>query len=126
VVEQIKALSKNPEVIETTIETLNKQLKNRLPMLVSDKRRLQGEITKLREESKRLVAALAKGNGETSSIITERISEVEKSLAERNQRLSAVQDEMLKIDMETHCKSQRDNRVPSIRFHAAGAMYATT
>jgi len=101
VVEQIKEFSKAPEMIEKTIRAVNEQYKSKLPLLLSEKKRLQNDTIHLQAEAKRLVAAISSGSGESGRIVSERLAEIEKEIESMNQRLAAVKDEMIKIDLQT-------------------------
>lgn len=100
VVERIRDIGKDPNLAEATICRVADTVNDKKPRLLNEQRRLQLDIPRLNEETKRIVNALGSGNGNTATIITERLTEIETSIEAKNRRLTEIKDELLKIERD--------------------------
>ena len=101
VVERIRGIGNNPKLVEETIHKMQSEYEKIRRMHEADRNRLRQDITKLVDERKRLFSALGNSEGNTSRAITERVSDVESTIEERNQKLAAVKARIARIE-STH------------------------
>jgi len=101
VVERIRGMGTDPELVEATIASVQNELQKKKPGLLAEKHRLERDIQKTQTESRRLVDALGRGTGESSRIIAGRLSEMEGNLDVMNRRLTQIKEELIQLEMET-------------------------
>jgi len=101
VVERIRGMGTDPELVEATIASVQNELQKKNPGLLAEKHRLERDIQKTQTESRRLVDALGRGTGESSRIIAGRLSEMEGNLDVMNRRLTQIKEELIQLEMET-------------------------
>ena len=98
VVERIRGIGNNPKLVEETIHKMQRDYEKIRRMHEADRNRLRQDITKLEDERKRLFSALGNSEGNTSRALTERISDVESTIEERNQKLAAVKARIARVE----------------------------
>jgi len=98
VVERIRGIGNNPKLVEETIHKMQSEYEKIRRMHEADRTRLRQDITKLVDERKRLFSALGNSEGNTSRALTERISDVESTIEERNQKLAFVKARIARIE----------------------------
>lgn len=101
VVERIKEIGKDSSLVEATIKQVVEKRWNQKPAFMSERKRLQKDIERLTAEARRLVEALSHGNVSTSSVITEQIANIEAAIEEKSKRLTVINEELIKMELDT-------------------------
>jgi len=100
VVEQIRKLANDPDMVDRVFTEAEKQRKAKIPRLKAEQKRLQRERQHKQERIKELVAAIGKSS-ESISSLTESLHELESAAARIDQRLTEIQTELAAINHTT-------------------------
>lgn len=100
VVEKIRAIAKDPALIQETVRQVSRRAKERTKRLQAERRKLQRDLKKQRDELNGLLAALADANGGLSSA-TERLGELEQQKQKVAGRLAAIDSELAAVERST-------------------------
>jgi site-specific DNA recombinase len=100
VVQQIKIIGQDPELVDKVFAEAEKQRKAAKPRLEKEKRRLLRERQLKGGETSRLVAAIASAESPLSSV-TDQLREIEELVARIDQRLEEIQVELNQLESET-------------------------
>jgi len=101
VVEQIRKLARDPDLIREVFEESIRQRQEQLTRLESEHKRLGKQRQQKGEEIRRLVSAIS-GTSNPSPSLSERLAEMERQLADVDRRLSEI---------DTHASSLRDQSI---------------
>ena len=105
VVEQIRQLANNPEMVERVFAEAEKQRKANIPRLKAEHKRLHRERQHKQERIKELVGAVGKSS-ESISSLTESLHELESAVVRIDRRLAEIQTE---LDAINHTTIDRDD-----------------
>jgi site-specific DNA recombinase len=97
VVEQIRQLANDPEMVEQVFAEAEKQRKANIPRLKAEQKRLHRERQHKQERIKELVAAVGASAGPMASF-TESLHELESAVSQIDQRLTEIQTELDSIN----------------------------
>jgi len=100
VVEKIRAIAKDPALIRETVRQVRRRAKERKKRLQAERRTLQRDLKKQRDDMNGTLAALADGNGCPASA-TERLGELEEQKQKVERRLEAVEGELTAVERNT-------------------------
>ncbi len=101
VVECIKEIGKDSALVEATIRQVVEKRFGHKPAFIAERNRVKKDIERLTADARRLVDALAQGTVTSSSIITEQIANIEAVIEERNKRLTELNEELIKMELDT-------------------------
>lgn len=101
VVDHLRHLGRDPEVLRATLEADHAERESRRPELVAEARRLTSERARLEGDRRGLLDAIAGSNGGTATpVLVRRLEEVDASLAEADRRASEVADELRALEAD--------------------------
>jgi site-specific DNA recombinase len=100
IVEQIRQLANDPEMVEQVFAEAEKQRTANIPRLKAEQKRLHRERQHKQERMKELVAAVGASAKPVVSF-TERLHELESAVARLDQRLAGIQTELDSINHKT-------------------------
>jgi len=100
VVEQIRKLANDPEMVDQIFAEAEKQRKANIPRLKTEQKRLQRERQHKQERIKELVAAIGR-SPESISTLTKSLHELESVVARIDQRLAEIQTELDALNRTT-------------------------
>jgi site-specific DNA recombinase len=100
VVDQIRCIGKNPELVSRVLEQASAQLKKREDELSGEQRLLQNELKGYGAEIVRLTVSLSGGNG-NGSRLTERLAELNERIQSAEERLVAVSEQVAALGGQT-------------------------
>jgi len=98
VVEHIRAIGRDPEVLAATIEADRREREARKPELVAEARRLASEKARLETERRNLVDAVAQG-GDAPPVLVARLKEGDGLLADVERRAAEVRAELQALEL---------------------------
>ena len=112
VIEQLKELSRNEDLIYKTIDGINLTEKDRTQHLTDEHQKVQMDLKETKTRIKNIVDAIADGKG-TPVSLTEKLQELEKRKAELQEQLSKIQMELvnenlIRYDAELVIQSLKD------------------
>ena len=93
VVEQIRAIGRDPTLIAATIRQAQKQAKERIAQLKREKGRLERELRRHHTDVRKLVADVATSNGSTAA----RLGDLNERIRNTEQRMTEVREEVLAL-----------------------------
>ncbi len=98
VVDRIRALGRDPELVAKVIERAKKAQQEGIPPLRTEERAIAVELQKLKKEAARLVAALA---GSDSATTSGKLAEVERQVEQLKTRQAEIRDEIAALSKAT-------------------------
>ncbi len=101
IVERVRAMSKNPQLVRKTAERVQLERQKDVPALDAEKERLEEELARSRKEAKRLVAALAEQKNGDGKFITERLGELDARAGQIERRLTEIAEQVVNIERST-------------------------
>ena len=93
VVEQIRAIGRDPSLIAATIRQARKQTKEQIVQLESEKTRVRRELQRSRGQVRRLVADTASSNGSTAT----RLGDLNERIRIAERRLTEIREDSLAL-----------------------------
>ncbi|MFC1476201.1 recombinase family protein [Candidatus Zixiibacteriota bacterium] len=100
IVEQIRQLAADPEMVEQVFAEAEKQRQAKIPRLKTEQKRLQRERQHKQEKIKELVAAVGASSKPVASF-TENLRELESAVIRIDQRLTEIKTELTSINRKT-------------------------
>jgi site-specific DNA recombinase len=101
VVKQIRAIVERPEMLARVTGILQQQHSQRAPAIEQELAQLTGEHRRCREEGRRVLQAIGEGNTRQSSMVAERLSELDEQAHQLERRMAELRDELAVIENET-------------------------
>ena len=101
VVKQIRSVVEKPEMLARVTDILQQQHSQRAPAIEQELAQLTGEHRRCREEGRRVLQAIGEGNTRQSSMVAERLSELDEQALQLERRMAALRDELAVIESET-------------------------
>jgi len=100
VVEQIKRLARDPELVRSVFEEASRQQQASIPCLKAERTRIQRERQHQGQEIRRLVAAVAAADKPPPSL-NERLSQLEESVGVIDRRLGEIDSELAAVEQSS-------------------------
>ncbi|MCC6738240.1 MAG: recombinase family protein [Planctomycetia bacterium] len=100
VVDRIRALGRDPELVAEVIERARKTQQEGIPPLRAEERAISVELQKLKHEAARLVAALA-GPGDGSATASGKLADVERRVEQLKARQAEIRDKIAALSKAT-------------------------
>jgi site-specific DNA recombinase len=100
VVEQIRKLARDPDLARQVFQEASRQQQSSIPLLKAERTRLQRERQHQAQEIKRLVTVIGAADRPSPSV-TERLSQLEESVATIDRRLGEIDSELHSIAQST-------------------------
>ena len=100
VVEHVRAIGRDPDLVAATIEAAKAQFEERKPDLEAEARGLDQERGRLSTERRNLVDAVAAGEGAEAPALLERLGEVEQALQEATERAEEARAELTALEAQ--------------------------
>jgi site-specific DNA recombinase len=101
VVKQIRAIVERPEMLARVTDILQQQHSQRAPVIEQELAQLTAEHRRCREEGRRVLQAIGEGNTRQSSMVAERLSELDEQAHQLERRMAELRDELAVIESET-------------------------
>ena len=93
VVDQVRSIGQNPELIAATVKAAEAEAKAREPKLTAERRKLEQEVKKLAADRANLLKAIESGGSGISVLVT-RLGEVDEAHRKAQGRVTAIEDEL--------------------------------
>jgi len=100
VVDRIKDIGKNPELVEETLRQVTEAKKAKRDVLVAEKKRLRRELAKNQKEARRLLDIVT-SDKVPGSTITDRLTDHEEQIAKLELRTTEISDELVVLSQST-------------------------
>jgi site-specific DNA recombinase len=100
VVDHIRAIGKDPEVVLATLREAQRQLQAKLPALKAEKAALTAEVARQREERDRLVTLVASGH-DAAGAATDALAGLQESIGRKGARLAEIRIELRALKAAT-------------------------
>ena len=113
VVDHVRAIGRNPEMVAETLAAARRQVEARRPEVAAELEQAAGDRKRLEDERANLVAVAGAG-GDAPSAIVERLAEIDRERAELDARGQALQAERVGLDGAT--VDEADLRAALARF----------
>jgi site-specific DNA recombinase len=99
IVQRIKDLGEEPSLLREALQSAADQRTREKPLLEKEQRRLQVKLQNLKNDSRKLVDALAAGHGHEVKSITERLTQVDAEAADAERRLCEVRESLAQLEL---------------------------
>ncbi len=99
VVDQLREVGRDPAVLDATLAADRSGRDARRPELEAEARRLASKQGRLKAERENLVDAVAKGDGNASHVLLERVEALDEEVAGAGQRIEAVSGELAALEL---------------------------
>ena len=100
VVDQIRAIGKDPEIVLATLREAQRQLQAKLPALKAEKAALSADLARQREERDRLVKLIASRH-DTAGAATGALDGLQEAIGRKEARLTVIRVEMRMLKAAT-------------------------
>jgi site-specific DNA recombinase len=98
IVERIREIGRDPSVLEATLAADRRDREARQPELIAEARRLSAEKTRLENERRNIVEAIAQG-GKSASVLLRHLAEMDEDLERIGARAVEVRDELQALEL---------------------------
>ena len=98
VIDRIRAVGRDPSLVDETIAAAREQMKARKPELTKELKRIAKEVGKLDKKRDNLLAAIEKGNATTS--VGKRLRELEDTIRDLAAKSEEIRSELAAIETE--------------------------
>lgn len=99
IVQRIKDLGEEPALLREALQSAADQRTREKPLMEKEQRRLQVKLQNLKNDSRKLVDALAAGHGHEVKSITERLTQVDAEAADSERRLCEVRESLAQLEL---------------------------
>ena len=100
VVQRIRAVTAQPELVGQVLATMERRLRDELPALQQEHARLEAEQARCRQEARDVLRAIG-GKSDQSSVAAEHLGELEAHAATITKRLGELQQEIAMLESRT-------------------------
>ncbi|MDW8283118.1 MAG: recombinase family protein [Myxococcales bacterium] len=101
IVDRIREMSRNPKLVRSTAERVQKDRETAIPALDKEKADLVDELERCRKEAKRILAALANEEGGDGRFVTERLAELDARAGDVERRITEITEQVVNIQRAT-------------------------